>query len=314
MTLPRRSSVIRPSPARMRPTGSAAVTSTPSTWMRARRRLRVVAHSTSTSSVWPLPLTPATPTISPAGDADASTSSRRRTPSTSRVTSRTSSTGAASAPAHRRRRCFGRSISAPRRAGASPPRRRRRRAPTISSASWPVSSPPTGCVATIRPRRSTVTRSAMATTSRSLWEMNTTPMPSARSRRTVPNRASTSCGVSTAVGSSRISTRQSWCSALMISTRWRSPTDSCSTRASGSTRDADARRRLAARRPGRPADRRRRGRPTRASRSPSPSSGRRARTPGSPRRCRRPSPPSASVIRAATPPTRSSPLSGWLSP
>ena len=37
-TLPRRSSVIRPSPARMRPTGSAAVTSTPSTWMAARGR------------------------------------------------------------------------------------------------------------------------------------------------------------------------------------------------------------------------------------------------------------------------------------
>ena len=44
------------------------------------------------------------------------------------------------------------------------------------------------------------------------------------------NKASMSSGVSTAVGSSRISTRQSWCKALMISARWRSPTDSSSAR------------------------------------------------------------------------------------
>ena len=66
------------------------MTSTPSTWI-VPDVGAVVAHSTSTSSVWPLPLTPATPTISP-GATLIDTSSRRRTPSTSSVTSRTSST------------------------------------------------------------------------------------------------------------------------------------------------------------------------------------------------------------------------------
>ncbi len=39
------------------------------------------------------------------------------------------------------------------------------------------------------------------------------------------NRSSVSAGVSTAVGSSRMSSRVSWMSALSTSTRWRSPTD-----------------------------------------------------------------------------------------
>ena len=66
--------------------------------------------------------------------------------------------------------------------------------------------------------------------------MKISDRPSATSCFSVANSDSDSCGVSTAVGSSRISTRASRYSAFRISTRCRSPTDSVPTRASGSTR------------------------------------------------------------------------------
>ena len=82
--------------ARRGPRGSLAVTSTPSTWMLPAVGV-VVADSTWTSSVCPLPLTPATPTISPRATRR-STPSRRRAPSSSRsVRPRTSSAGTAAA-------------------------------------------------------------------------------------------------------------------------------------------------------------------------------------------------------------------------
>ncbi len=64
-------------------------------------------------------------------------------------------------------------------------------------------------VATFFPPRSTVTRSETAFTSWSLWEMKITVRPSSAIVRSVAKRASDSCGVSTAVGSSRIRIRES---------------------------------------------------------------------------------------------------------
>ena len=64
-------------------------------------------------------------------------------------------------------------------------------------------------VAIERPPRSTVTRSATAFTSCSLCEMKITVRPSAAISRSVSNSTSASCGVSTAVGSSRIRMRAS---------------------------------------------------------------------------------------------------------
>ena len=68
---------------------------------------------------------------------------------------------------------------------------------------WSV-EPAVATVATARPSRSTVTRSETAITSCSLCEMKITVRPSAAIARIVSNSASASCGVSTAVGSSRM--------------------------------------------------------------------------------------------------------------
>ena len=60
-------------------------------------------------------------------------------------------------------------------------------------------------------------------------------VPPSRSARMTRMRSSVSCGVSTAVGSSRMSTRASRLSALMISTRCWTPTGRSATSASGGT-------------------------------------------------------------------------------
>src|SRR6185437_5994676 len=88
---------------------------------------------------------------------------------------------------------------------------------------------------TTAPRRSTVIVSAISWTSLSLCEMKTIEVPPSFSCLMMRNRSSASAGVSTAVGSSRISTDASLTSALMISTRCWMPTGRFSTRASGST-------------------------------------------------------------------------------
>ena len=79
--------------------------------------------------------------------------------------------------------------------------------PTMSSASWRAEVVRGSTVATVVPPRSTVTVSATLSTSSSLWLMNTTETPSPVSSRREANNSSTSCGTSTAVGSSRMSTR-----------------------------------------------------------------------------------------------------------
>ena len=82
---------------------------------------------------------------------------------------------------------------------------------------------------TTRPARITVTASASATISLSLCVISRIVVPRARRLRSVANSCSVSCGVSTAVGSSRIRMRAPRYSAFRISSRWRSPTGSSST-------------------------------------------------------------------------------------
>ncbi len=105
--------------------------------------------------------------------------------------------------------------------------------PTIMVAMSALVRSAAGRVAIVRPSRITVTTSAMASTSSSLCEMNSTAQPFLASSRTTTNKSSTSLGVSTAVGSSRISSRVSWLRALSTSTRCLSPTDRFSTRSVG---------------------------------------------------------------------------------
>ena len=107
--------------------------------------------------------------------------------------------------------------------------------PTMSAASS-SSLVSGGRSPTTRPRRRIVIVSAIACTSLSLCEMKTMARPLSRSSRMIRNRSSVSPGVSTAVGSSRISTWASRTSALRISTRCWTPTGRSSVSASGSTR------------------------------------------------------------------------------
>ena len=86
-----------------------------------------------------------------------------------------------------------------------------------------------------RPSRSTVARWQSARISSSLWLMNRIAQPSAASARSVSNSGATPCGGSTEVGSSMIRSRGDCRSARTISTRWRSPTESACTGASGSS-------------------------------------------------------------------------------
>ena len=95
----------------------------------------------------------------------------------------------------------------------------------MNSASSALLVAPASRKATSLPCRSTATRRLTASTSSSLWEMKMIDRPSATSVFSVANSASTSCGVRTAVGSSRMRIRAPRYSAFRISTRWRSPTD-----------------------------------------------------------------------------------------
>ena len=85
------------------------------------------------------------------------------------------------------------------------------------------------------PRRSTTMRVQTESTSSSLWLMKMTAWPSAVMRRTTAKSSAASAGVSTEVGSSRISTSAPCSSAFTISTFCCSPAESCHTRRDGST-------------------------------------------------------------------------------
>ena len=94
-------------------------------------------------------------------------------------------------------------------------------------------------VATVRPARSTVTRSAIAPTSSSLWVTRITVVPAAASARSATNSCSTSPGVSSAVGSSSARIRAPASSAIRISARWATPTGRSATRRPRIDREPD---------------------------------------------------------------------------
>ena len=170
--------------------------------------------SASQSSVCPLPCTPAMPRISPALTWNDSPFTGRP-PESATVRSATSST------------------TSPGRAGCL----LTRSCTSLPTIRFARSSSVTGGVRwpTVLPRRSTVMVSAIAWTSLSLWEMKMTEVPVPVSWRMIRNSSSVSAGVSTAVGSSRMSTFACLTSALTISTRCWMPTGSSPTSASGST-------------------------------------------------------------------------------
>ncbi|CDI88267.1 hypothetical protein BN889_00187 [Pseudomonas aeruginosa PA38182] len=185
-----------------------------SAWARGRRTSPL---SRASNSSWPLPATPAIPRISPLR------TSRSRpvkdTPKGSGLRQCRSRTWRKGAPPV----AFGYSAARP---SASP---------TISRASSRSEHcAGTHCPAT-RPPRSTVARWQSARTSASLWLMKRTLQPSSARRRRVTKRSSASRGVSTEVGSSRISRRMSCIRQRTISTRWRSPMDSPWTSRRGSS-------------------------------------------------------------------------------
>ena len=107
--------------------------------------------------------------------------------------------------------------------------------PTIARAIACGVVPAVGKRATVRPPRSTVMVSDTATTSSSLCVISRIVAPPAASVRSTRHRSATSGGESTAVGSSRMSTRAPRWSALRISTRCASPTVRSATSAVGST-------------------------------------------------------------------------------
>ena len=168
----------------------------------------------SISSLCPLASTPARPTISPARTCRSRPRTAGRPRSSTTCRSRTSSTGSPGV-------CSGLST----RSSTS--------RPTISVARLRSVAPSVGTVSILLPRRRTVTRSAMSSTSLSLCEMKTTDVPAAVSVRSTLNRSCDSCAVSTAVGSSSTSTLAPRNSARRISTRCWAPTPRSSTLASG---------------------------------------------------------------------------------
>ena len=185
--VPRRSSGTWATPARDRLARVAAAQRRPSTRTAAGRRGRIPAI-VSASSRWPLPATPATPTISPRAHRERHAVHRRHAAvavgaQSRRPRARRSPSGAAALDRRVPSRPRARPSARPARAASRRPPRRSR--PTC-------------------PPRSTVTRSATAFTSCSLCEMKITVRPSAAIVRSVSKSASASCGVSTAVGSSRI--------------------------------------------------------------------------------------------------------------
>ena len=166
----------------------------------------------SSNSLWPLPETPAMPTISPACKLR-ETSASRTTPSGSRQCRPAALNSTAPA-------CAGEASTARPMCTSRPTMACAR--PSMLVSAMAVSS-------TTAPARITVTASARAMISLSLCVISRTVVPRSRSLRKVMKRCSVSCGVSTAVGSSRIKMRAPRYSALRISRRWRSPTGSSAT-------------------------------------------------------------------------------------
>ena len=144
---------------------------------------------------------------------------------------------AAARPARRARPARWRAAAPRRRCARGAPATRPRCTwrPTIASASASIEVSAIGVSSTTAPWRITVTSSHSAMISFSLCVISRIVVPRSRRPRSTTNSCSVSCGVSTAVGSSRIRMRAPRYSALRISRRWRSPTGSSATTASRST-------------------------------------------------------------------------------
>ena len=108
-------------------------------------------------------------------------------------------------------------------------------APTIISANSRAVDALGSAVPTTFPRRKMVAASQRLRISSSLWEIYKIAVPSADNCRKVRNRISTSCGVSTLVGSSMIRSFGSCNRQRMISTLCRSPADRSPTIRAGSS-------------------------------------------------------------------------------
>ncbi len=132
-----------------------------------------------------------------------------------------SRTSAGSAPSRRTggERATGRDVA------SAPPRR--------SAATSPVVVAATGVSRRVLPRERRVRRSAPSKTSARRCVMRRTARPASVRRRRARKRAAVSSGERTAVGSSRMRTSGSVWSAPAMPIRWRVPTGSSSTRASG---------------------------------------------------------------------------------
>ncbi len=141
------------------------------------------------SSDWPLPATPATPRISPDRT---SREIPRRAGRPRSLCARTSCMRSTTGPGANGVRSIASTTS-------RPTIRRARPAVVVSAIGMPA--------AVARPRRITLTRSAIWLTSPSLWLMKTTDAPPATMERRVRNRSAASCGARTAVGSSRMRIR-----------------------------------------------------------------------------------------------------------
>ena len=209
----RRSSGIRARPCSTRRAGSAD-SAAPRNCTRPALAARVPLSS-SARATWPLPETPAMATTSPPRSSS-DTPSRRSRPSAVVLTRSSTHSAWPTAPAGWR-------------PGSSIAR------PTIHSASCSCVTAPAAACATSLPARSTAMRCDTRSTSASLWLMKMIDSPCATIWAKVSNKPSLSCGVSTAVGSSRIRMRAPRTRAFKISTRWRSPTVRPATRASGCT-------------------------------------------------------------------------------
>ena len=231
-----RSSVTSAMPSLKASVGELMTAGSPSIAISPPRQPRAAPKIDSRISVRPDPSSPPMPRISPRRRSKLTPCRTRRQPrglTVSSVRSRTDSTGAPSAAMSSR--WVGTKFR-----------------PTIAEMIAFDESLSIGAVRTRRPSRSTVTRSASATTSSMRCEVKMIATPAAASWRTTLNSVSHSDVDSAEVGSSIIRIRASSDSALAISTSCCSPTRSSATRLCGSM-SMPSRRSSAVRRLGDPA-------------------------------------------------------------
>ena len=204
---PSRSSGTKARPSARRLAASRRATGSPLSMIVSARESVRSPERAAINSFWPLPETPAMPTISP--PRTLRSISTRSVPKGSSAGSERLRTISAPSPRVRASRCCG--------CGRSPP--------IIMRASPDEVSCRGSQVPVTRPERSTVAFWHSARISSSLWLMYRIEQPSDDSRRSVSNSFCTACGVSTDVGSSMISNCGCCSRQRTISTRCRSPTD-----------------------------------------------------------------------------------------